>query len=485
MEGNKANKTGKILLIVVLCLCIPAILTAVVYGILTFLNRYAIDMAMHGPELITLEYGEAYVEYGAEATFRGTVFHKDGIPLEVRIDNSVDVQRVGRYEINYTANRDDISEKLTRFVEVVDRTAPRLLLKGSPVAYVIPGSDYEEEGVMAFDEYEGDLTEHIIISKEEDRICYSVTDSSGNEATVVRKLLYHDPLPPEIVLAGDRKITITAGSKFKDPGYSAMDNVDGNLTDAVIVTGDVNIYRAGTYTITYSVKDSFENESTVVREVRVKAKSQPATKTPSGKVVYLTFDDGPSEFTPRLLDLLDQYGVKATFFVMNTGYVDTIRRIAEDGHALAVHTATHNYKSIYASEEAYFKDLKKMASIIEEIAGVKTTLIRFPGGSSNTVSRFNKGIMTRLTKSVRDLGYQYFDWNVDSNDAGGAKSAEEVAENVINGIKKYKTSIVLQHDTKSFSIDAVERIIQWGLENGYKFLPLDETSPGMHHGLNN
>ena len=152
---------------------------------------------------------------------------------------------------------------------------------------------------------------------------------------------------------------------------------------------------------------------------------------------------------------------------------------------MAVHTATHNYKSIYASEEAYFKDLKKMASIIEEIAGVKTTLIRFPGGSSNTVSRFNKGIMTRLTKSVRDLGYQYFDWNVDSNDAGGAKSAEEVAENVINGIKKYKTSIVLQHDTKSFSIDAVERIIQWGLENGYKFLPLDETSPGMHHGLNN
>lgn len=93
--------------------------------------------------------------------------------------------------------------------------------------------------------------------------------------------------------------------------------------------------------------------------------------------------------------------------------------------------------------------------------------------------------MSRLTKSVRDMGYQYFDWNVDSNDAGGAKSSDEVVDNVINGIKKHKTSIVLQHDTKSFSIDAVERIIQWGLNNGYIFLPLDETSPGMHHGVNN
>ena len=93
--------------------------------------------------------------------------------------------------------------------------------------------------------------------------------------------------------------------------------------------------------------------------------------------------------------------------------------------------------------------------------------------------------MTRLTKSIREKGYQYFDWNVDSNDAGGAKTADEVFENVIKGVEKWTNSIVLQHDTKGFSVDAVERIIAWGLCNGYTFRALDINSPASHHGVSN
>jgi hypothetical protein len=111
-------------------------------------------------------------------------------------------------------------------------------------------------------------------------------------------------------------------------------------------------------------------------------------------------------------------------------------------------------------------------------------LTRFPGGSSNTISaNYNKGIMTRLTKKLPELGYQYFDWNVDSNDAGGAKDADEVFKNVTEGVAKRQNSVVLQHDTKSFSIDAVERIIAWGLCNGYTFAPLNHDSPTSHHGV--
>lgn len=93
--------------------------------------------------------------------------------------------------------------------------------------------------------------------------------------------------------------------------------------------------------------------------------------------------------------------------------------------------------------------------------------------------------MSRLTYEVVDRGYKYFDWNVDSNDAGGAKTAEKVYKNVIAGVQGRRVSIVLQHDTKGYSVDAVEKIIQWGLENGYQFLPLKQNSPTAAHDLNN
>ena len=137
------------------------------------------------------------------------------------------------------------------------------------------------------------------------------------------------------------------------------------------------------------------------------------------------------------------------------------------------------------SEEAFFEDLYACQKLIYDRTGVLTTLLRFPGGSSNTVSKFNPGIMSRLTVAVQNAGFQYFDWNVDSNDAGGAKTAQEVFENVVNGCASRRVSIVLQHDIKGFSVEAVEKILIWGTENGYRFLALDSSSPGAHHGVNN
>ena len=204
------------------------------------------------------------------------------------------------------------------------------------------------------------------------------------------------------------------------------------------------------------------------------------------KIVYLTFDDGPGKYTSQLLDVLDKYNVKATFFVVNTRYTDLITREAEEGHTVAVHTYTHDYSKVYASEEAYFEDLDAMNEVIKEKTGSYSKLIRFPGGSSNSVSKnYSDGIMTRLTAEVIERGYQYFDWNVSAGDAGGAKTADEVFNNVTAGIKKYKKSVVLQHDIKGFSVEAVERIIIWGLENGYTFMPLTIDSYAAHHRLNN
>ena len=123
--------------------------------------------------------------------------------------------------------------------------------------------------------------------------------------------------------------------------------------------------------------------------------------------------------------------------------------------------------------------------IIYRETGTRPTLMRFPGGGSNLVSDFNEGIMTRLTQAVQDAGFQYFDWNVDSNDAGGAKTSEEVFQNVIKGVKGRKYSIVLQHDIHKFSVEAVDDIIEWGLANGYTFEALTPSSPTAHHKVNN
>ena len=186
------------------------------------------------------------------------------------------------------------------------------------------------------------------------------------------------------------------------------------------------------------------------------------------------------------MNVLEKYNVKATFFVISTGYNHLLKDIAAAGHSIGIHSTTHKYAQIYSSTDAYFNDLYTMRDIIYNYTGIKTNLMRFPGGGSNTISLdYCPGIMSELTKDVQACGFKYFDWNVSSGDAGGTEITSEVVQNVISGVKKHDVSVVLQHDIKNFSVNAVEEIIVWGLSNGYTFLPLDETSPTMHHRVNN
>lgn len=441
-----------------------------------------LELTMAGEQEIALEYGQQYKEPGATA--------KSGNKeLEVTVEGTVDVTKLGTYQITYSAQYLWLSETVQRTVHVVDTVAPVITLQTKPDHITLPGADYVEEGYAASDNYDGDITDKVTTSfdKEKGIMVYTVKDSSGNETRVERVIEYTDPVPPEITLVGDAQITIQAGSSYKEPGYTAKDNVDGDITGKVQVEGSVNANRAGTYTVTYTVTDSYGNTTKVTRTVTVKAASQPDQVTPGGKVIYLTFDDGPSKHTQTLLDVLAKYNVKATFFVVNTGYQmnKMLNAIVDAGHSIGMHSVTHDYDEIYASEDAFFKDLYGMQKIIKDATGVTTTLMRFPGGSSNMVSKFNKGIMTRLTQAVTDQGFQYFDWNVSSGDAGGTKDTNQIIKNVTSGISGKKSAVVLQHDLYSYSVAAVEEIIQWGLANGYTFQGLTPNSPTCHHKVNN
>lgn len=470
---------------VLVLLCLVLLLVTAGSTGCSWQNNYSIKVTPNGEDWIIQAYGEDYREPGATA-----VLHTEGgeeVSLPVTVESTVLPDKVGNYLVRYTAQYQNCKGTAYRRVEVVDTTPPEFKLVAQPGSFTLPNDVYQEEGFSAFDDYDGDLTHKVTRTQTEHAVIYSVTDSSGNMATVTRQIRYDDPILPELEIKGENMMILCVGDQYTEPGYVATDNCDGDITSQVSVTGEVNTAKVGRYILTYSVKDNYENTVTATRTVFVKDAKVDKINDPegSGKVIYLTFDDGPGPDTARLLDVLMKYNVQATFFVVKTSYIATIRRAAAEGHTVAIHTATHRFKDVYDSEEAYFDDVYDMQKTIESYTGQTPMLLRFPGGSSNTVSRFNEGIMTRLTKLVEDVGFTYFDWNVDSKDAGGAKTAEQVYQNVINGVEKRQPAVVLMHDIKGYSVDAVEQIIVWGLENGYTFLPLTESSPTCHHNVNN
>lgn len=283
-----------------------------------------------------------------------------------------------------------------------------------------------------------------------------------------------DPIPPLIELYGDESIRIKSTEEFVDPGYLAMDNIDGDITNNVIVDSNIDFSTDGIYSITYTVTDSSNNTTSISRNIEVYS-------IPSSKVVYLTFDDGPGPYTLELLDVLDKYQVKATFFVTNDDldYIDLIGEIYRRGHTIGVHSATHRYKSIYASREAFWNDMDTMNQVIYDQTGTYVNLFRFPGGSSNTVC--SSSIMKSLISDMNDKGYRYCDWNVSAGDAENSHTTNSIYNRVIKGMASHDVSIVLQHDIKQDSVAAVESIIKWGLENGYSFWPIDNDTEMVHH----
>lgn len=472
-------------LLIVLCLLLPILAAVGLHVVIQTENDYSLELTVEGDPEITLEYGQAFRVPAASAVYWGSKYDTEPVPVKVKLRGSVDETTLGTYVLEYRAKAKGLTEVKQCTVHVVDTVPPEITLVSDPAHYTQFGFQYVEEGYTATDNYDGDLSKEVYRNEKDGKIIYTVFDSAGNVGTAVRYITYGDEVSPRLQLVGGPEITVLAGEPFRDPGCTAMDGDDGDLTGEITVTGYIDPYQPGTYSLSYQVADREGNVGAAIRTVTV-APQPPQTDTKDpGKVIYLTFDDGPGPRTPELLEILKKYNVKATFFVVNTGCIGTIAQTAKDGHVVAIHSATHNFRQIYASEEAYYSDLNKIQTIIKHYTGQEAKLLRFPGGASNTISRFNPGIMTRLTASVEAKGFRYYDWNVDSNDAGGATTSTEVFYNVINGVQKHQTSVVLQHDIKGFSIDAVERVINWGLANGYTFLPLSQDSPPCEHRVSN
>lgn len=204
------------------------------------------------------------------------------------------------------------------------------------------------------------------------------------------------------------------------------------------------------------------------------------------KKVYLTFDDGPSDNTDAILDVLKLYNVKATFFVIqktDAASIEKYKRILREGHTLAMHSSSHVYAKIYSSIEEYILDVSELQNYLYQVTGVKATIYRFPGGSSNTVSKIS---MNECVSYLNTVGITYFDWNVASGDAAtGQISSETIVSNVLAGVEQETDSVVLMHDAKDkqTTVEALPGILQKLIDMGAAVLPITSETTPVHHKI--
>ena len=431
---------------------------------------------LKGKREITLEVNNEYKENG---------YLTNAKVLEV--SNNINTSKLGTYTVLYKYKKYNKIKETIRVVNIVDKTPPELDLIGN-LEINNCSKSYQEEGYAAFDNYDGDLTQKVEKEIKDGKIIYKVKDSSNNITTKERIFSNIDKEGPVIKLKGS-SVNLKINNKYVEQGYTVTDNCDDDLTSKVEITNNININKEGTYEVIYKVKDKSGNESKEVRKVTVYTPKKCFSSVSNGKpgVIYLTFDDGPStKNTARLLDILKEENVKATFFLIdktNTDYL--IKRMYDEGHTIGLHTESHNYKYIYSSTTNFIKDIEKIQEKVARITGEKSSIIRFPGGSSNTVSSFNPGIMCTLSNMVIEKGYHYFDWNVSSGDAGSKRSKKNTYRNVTNNLSKNRANVVLMHDIYDSTVDAVKDIIKYGKDNGYTFEKITMDTEMYTHYVNN
>ncbi len=469
MKKLKLEKVNKKTVFLFVGLCILCL------GTVLFTYLAFPQIKLNGKSSVELNYKEVYKEKGFKATYLG----KD-VSGDVKVKGKVNSKKLREYKITYSV-KGLFTKKVTRKIKVKDLSKPVIKLSEGKEVYLCPGEKYYGEEYTAVDNYDGDIKDKVKVSLEEDTINYSVVDNAGNKTSITKKLIYQDNDKPVITLTGSTFVYAFVGEQYKELGYSASDNCSGNITNKVKVENNVNIGSSGNYTVKYSVVDDGGNTAVVERTVIVSERGRNGT-------IYLTFDDGPQNGTTNvILDILKEEGVEATFFVTNKGPDSLIKRMHDEGHTVALHTASHNYATVYASVDAYFADLNSVSARVKRITGVDSRIIRFPGGSSNTVSRrYSSGIMTTLTQEVVNRGYRYYDWNLSSGDAaGGSPTSTQIYNNVVYSLRKDRINMVLMHDIKTYTRDALRDIIRYGKNNGYTFEKITMNTEMVRQRVNN
>lgn len=410
-------------------------------------------------------------EYDPKDNIQQVFFHSNS---DVKISGDINTNKIGKYEITYQLK----NYKKTCKVSVKDTKAPDLKLKAykagmkedvKPESFVESVKDDSKVSLSFKKKPTKDKKQTItIIAK----------DEHGNKAMKETTLTLVKDIEKPIIHTDT--ISVYVGSK---PNYKSYIEVTDNMDSKPKIKIDsskVKTKKTGTYKLLVTATDRSGNKA--------KAKINVTVEEPS-KVVYMTFGDGPSENTDKILKILKKYDAKATFFVTgnNQKYNSSIKKAADQGNTIALHTYTHDYANVYSSTTAYFEDLQKVSDMVKQITGKAPKYIRFPGGSSNTISaQYSQGIMSALDNMVHEKGYEYFDWNCSSGDAASnTVPAQDIVRNATSC--DYEQIMILFHDSspKTTTVEALPEIIKSYKERGYVFKGICDDTPIFHHGVNN
>lgn len=266
------------------------------------------------------------------------------------------------------------------------------------------------------------------------------------------------------------------------PVYSS----DGSLVNGTSITEETVIPEgAENVPIDESALYKTPDASSFTKYPNMWVKKYTGEYEKTEKTAYLTFDDGPSENTEAILKILNDNNIKATFFVVPDDGETCARRlraIAAEGHTIGVHSYSHNYLTVYADENAFVDDFARAYDIIVNAVNIKPWLYRFPGGS---VNQYNRSCRDSIKEALDKRGFEYYDWNVDSNDWRGL-SAEELCSNVTADVLRFRNPIILMHDTdaRDNTVAALDIIIKELKNQGYKFAPLTQQTEPIQYGVN-
>ena len=462
-DAQKHSRKWLAVIIAALAILLPS-----AYFGYQYINAATVAIHTLGETDITLELGSAYTDKGAAAVV--TTAASGSRKLDIETTGRVDTDKIGDYTLTYTAEYNGKKYTSERTVHVVDTEKPVITVK-----YL---DSFEENWVngrrrykaYAEDNYDGDITDKIRAEEENGLITYTVSDSSGNTAEKVWRI--PDEIgKPAIMFSDDSEvIVIYIGETLTMPEYIAIDGDDNDVTEYVEEVGTVDTNTEGTYEIVYTIDNNRGEYVSAVRTVIVKQRMNSNYILDSNKVIYLTFDGGPGTYTDAILDLFDKYNVKATFFVScgHTFSYDTLLHEKRAGHTIGVLSYDTNYNLLYSDIETFEKDFEENQAALYTITGSRTRYMRFPGGSESNYCSDSVRMMELRSKYYED-GYTFYDWTIDSGDTLYGNSSETVYSNVVNNIRYSASNIVLMHDDSCSTLKALERIILWGIENGYTF----------------
>lgn len=431
-------------------------------------------LQLHGDD-ITVEYKSKYdPRDNIKTAYLGS---KD----QVAIDGSVDTGQLGDYELIYKYKGKE--KKAT--VHVTDTTAPEMEVKDImadmtqqlvPEDFVASSSDQDTITYAFKDEQDTS-------KKGKYDVIIVASDPSGNKTEKTARLdRVEDTTKPKLE-SSSKELKVLQGTEIPMDTFKATDDMDPAPTVSYD-SSTVDLTKEGTYEMTVVAADRSGNQTSLKQKVQIEKNPEY-----NAKVVYLTFDDGPSENTKKIIDILKQNNATATFFVTGNHpeFNKYIKEAYDNGNTIGLHTYTHDYASVYASVDSYFDDLQKISDMVEGITGEKSKYIRFPGGSSNTVSaNYTQGIMSQLVDLVHERGYEFYDWNVSSGDASGNNVAVDTLYQGSTACEaQYCTILFHDTDAKNTTVEVLPKVIDYYRKKGYVFLGLGPNSVAEHHGVNN